>query len=279
MNETAPPLPETRVRELLRARGFKPSSELLPELHAKLPDDKRIVLFVSGGKDSLAAWIALRRAGFNVVPLTFYVVPGISFVETYLSYLEEHFEQSIVRLPQDNLYNKIPEGALQTMSSIWRWRTLGLPDRDITLHDIASWWLKSQGFNVATTWQATGFKLTDSYTRRLDMLRHGPLREDSRRCDVIWDLSKKNVLDLIRDEGLRLAPEYAWLNRSFEGGSPHVATHLHEHFPEDYERYKQFYPLLDVLRARQHYVAQAHAKHESWNKTALSMMDEDEEGR
>lgn len=254
-------------------RGWLYGKALLEHVH-KLSGGK-VALHFSGGKDSLAAWIVLRQAGFEVVPISFYVVPKLSFVEDYLTYLESHFGQVIVRLPYPDTYTSPNNAVLQWMSSFWSWGKLGLP-KEVTIHEIRRWWLRSVSKDE-NMWHATGFKLTDSFVRRLSMLRNGPLYPETRRCDVVWDMSKGDVLDTIRKEGVKLAPEYTWMGRSWEFGSPNAMAHIRQHLPDDFAKLKAVYPLLDAVVARRAYVAETHAKQEAWAN--MSEADEDEAGR
>ena len=50
------------------------------QLRAQLAGETVILAF-SRGKDSLAAWLALREAGVNVVPYHMYLIPELRFVD------------------------------------------------------------------------------------------------------------------------------------------------------------------------------------------------------
>ena len=62
------------------------------------------VLAFSAGKDSIAAWLALRELGIEVRPVYKFLVPGLAFVERSLAYYESHFGVPIARVPHPSLF-------------------------------------------------------------------------------------------------------------------------------------------------------------------------------
>lgn len=79
-----------------------PSSE---QIRADLADEGNPVLLgFSRGKDSLAAWLALREAGVRVVPYHLYLVPGLTFVADSLAFYEDFFDTKIINLLHPSLY-------------------------------------------------------------------------------------------------------------------------------------------------------------------------------
>lgn len=51
------------------------------------------------GKDSLAAWLAMREAGITVVPYHLCLAPGMRFVDDLLHFYEDFFGIEIINLP------------------------------------------------------------------------------------------------------------------------------------------------------------------------------------
>ena len=62
------------------------------------------ILAFSTGKDSIAAWLQLRKYFKHVIPYYCYTVPGLEFVENSLAYYEDFFGTHIYRLPHRSLY-------------------------------------------------------------------------------------------------------------------------------------------------------------------------------
>ena len=65
--------------------------------------DTAIIAF-STGKDSIAAWLQMRRYFKHIVPYYCYSVPNLGFVERSLAYYEDFFGTHIYRLPHRSLY-------------------------------------------------------------------------------------------------------------------------------------------------------------------------------
>src|SRR5688572_24914779 len=62
------------------------------------------LLAFSTGKDSIGAYIKLRRHFSDIIPFYLYLVPGLSFVEESLQYYESIMGRRIIRLPHPSLY-------------------------------------------------------------------------------------------------------------------------------------------------------------------------------
>jgi hypothetical protein len=63
--------------------GLPPSEQLLTELAA---EGNPVLLGFSRGKDSLAAWLAMREHGIDVVPYHLYSIPGLRFVDDSIAF-------------------------------------------------------------------------------------------------------------------------------------------------------------------------------------------------
>lgn len=79
-----------------------PNSDALCE-HIRRESDT-VLLSFSRGKDSIAAYVKLRKHGFRIVPVHYYLVPGLSFIEESLRYYEQVFGTHIYQLPAPALY-------------------------------------------------------------------------------------------------------------------------------------------------------------------------------
>lgn len=81
--------------------GAMPSTEVRTQLAR---EGRPVRLAFSPGKDSLAAWLALRDAGVEVAPFHLYLVPDLEFVDESLAAYERFFDTRIPRLPHPSLY-------------------------------------------------------------------------------------------------------------------------------------------------------------------------------
>ena len=78
----------------------KTSSEMCEQMAAEC--DTAILAF-STGKDSIAAWLQMRKYFKRIIPYYCYTVPGLTFVEESLKYYEDFFGTHICRLPHRSL--------------------------------------------------------------------------------------------------------------------------------------------------------------------------------
>ena len=86
-----------------------------------------VILAFSSGKDSVGAWLQLRRYFAHVVPFYLYLCPDLDFVENSLRYYEEFFGTRIIRLPHPATYNELNHGVFASPASLAVIRRAGLP--------------------------------------------------------------------------------------------------------------------------------------------------------
>jgi len=56
-----------------------------------------VILSFSNGKDSIAAWLVLRKYFPKIIPFYLYLIPDLEFVESGLTYYEDFFQTKILR--------------------------------------------------------------------------------------------------------------------------------------------------------------------------------------
>src|SRR5688500_4971874 len=72
--------------------------------HIATRSEGRCLLAFSTGKDSIGAYIQLRRHFTDIIPFYLYLVPDLEFVEESLTYYESIMGRRILRLPHPSLY-------------------------------------------------------------------------------------------------------------------------------------------------------------------------------
>lgn len=206
-----------------------------------------ILLSFSCGKDSIAMWNALRGVFPNIVPYYLYLVPGLEFVEESLQYYESFYGTRIHRLPHPSLARMLrnlvycPPHRVELLDSI------GYPE--FTYDDAETWLCQDLGF-PEKLWSARGVRAADSPMRRTTIVRWGAISEKRRSFFPIWDWKKADLLESLRGSGVRLPVDNRIFGRSFDGLDRRFLEPIREHFPRDYERILEWFPLadLDLLR-------------------------------
>lgn len=201
------------------------------------------VLSFSTGKDSIAAWLELRRHFKRVVPFYAFLIPGLSFVEKSLAYYERFFETPILRVPHPFLYrclNSLVFQAPQNCALIER--------ADLANFDYADVYrfVKEDTGLPDSAWVATGVRAVDNPLRMITVRQSGAYNPGLRTFMACFDWNKSRVLDEIKAAGVGLPVDYRVFGRSFDGLDYRFLAPLKEHFPEDYARVLELFPLADL---------------------------------
>jgi hypothetical protein len=206
-----------------------------------------IMLAFSCGKDSVAAWLAIRDIFPHIIPYYMYLVPDLEFVEESLEYYENYFDTRIMRVPNPNLYrmlNKLtfqpPERcAVIEAARIWEFSPEDLREAMVDQLDIDP-----------ETFTAVGVRAADSPQRRMACNSWGPINWDTKSFWPVHDMYKDELIELVKAHDIRLASDYDLFGRSFDGIDFRFTLPLKEKRPRDYAKILEWFPLaeLDIMR-------------------------------
>lgn len=218
-------------------------------------------LMISRGKDSLCAWLQVRKYFDRIIPFHAASLPHYGFADEYLDYLEEMFDTRILRLMGEDLRMALARHFYQT--SPWECDAIDrdLPDRgDYSKLDILEY-LRMK-FNLPRAWCAVGISKNDSIDRLIYCRKTGGKNKSNRTFYPCWDWPRDELLNAIWNAGLVVAPEYKYTKRSM-GGVPSATYNkvMMEHFPQDWELTKKWYPLAEVKNVREDMID---ANYERW---------------
>ncbi|MDX8056688.1 hypothetical protein SK571_45600 [Lentzea sp. BCCO 10_0798] len=219
--------------------GIASSEQIRTELAA---DGNPVLLGFSRGKDSLAAWLAMREAGITVVPYHLYLVPGLRFIEDSRKFYEDFFQTEILDLPHPTLYRWLNSLLFQPPERAAVIEAAQLPEA--TYEEMAD--MLREDLGLAGVWNADGVRAADSPNRRMAMVTHGPKREQLRKVSIVWDWRIADVRDALKRHNCPLPPEYEWFGRSFDGLDFRFLDPIRQHAPEDYQRILDWFPLADL---------------------------------
>jgi phosphoadenosine phosphosulfate reductase len=212
---------------------------------------REVAVGVSCGKDSLAT-LSLCAEHFGRISGYFlYIVPGLSFQERYLSYLESRFQITIHRLPHFMLGEMLRAGTFrfqrQSTESLRR-----IKPRDIDAHV-----RKLTGIS----WLATGEKAIDSVERNAMLRRVQGIDPKRRRLFPLTYWSHSTVYNHLKTRQILLPPEYSLSvqsvgtqkARSFGGLQYRDVAWIEERYPDDFKKIVAMFPLIrgQLLRYRQ----------------------------
>lgn len=209
-----------------------------------------IFLMLSGGKDSLCAWLQLQKYFPRIIPFHCASLPGYEYVDNYLDYLEYKFQTRILRLMGEDLKMALVRHVYQVAP--WECDLIddSFEDKDFSKLDVLEY-LRMK-FNLPRAWCAVGISMNDSIDRLIYCRKTGGKNEANRTFYPCWDWPRAALLDAIYESGIEVAPEYKYTKRSM-GGVPSATYNkvMMEHFPRDWERTKFWYPLAEVKNYRE----------------------------
>lgn len=209
-----------------------------------------IFLMMSRGKDSLCAYLQCLKFFNRIICVHFATVPGYRFADEYLDYLEAMLNTRILRMMGEDLKMALVRHIYQ--ETPWECDVIDqvFPDADYTKLDVLEY-LRMK-FNLPRAWCAVGIGKNDSIDRLIYCRKTGGKNVSNRTFYPCWDWPREELLNAITGAGLVLAPEYKYVKRSM-GGIPSATYNkvMMEHFPQDWELTKKWYPLAEVKNVRE----------------------------
>lgn len=227
---------------MIEIEGIPSSAEIREGLAA---EGRPVLLAFSRGKDSIAAWLALRDAGVEVIPFHMYRIPGeLDFERESMEYFEGFFSTRIARLPHEAIYRWLNGQVYQAPERLAIIEAAQLPTP--SYEDIVSCFCADLGFRRSDIWLADGVRACDSIVRRLAIQKSGAQKQKSMKVSVVWDWTKSDVMGAIAAAGVRLPVDYEWFGRSFDGLDARFMVPLKENAPADYAKVIEWYPLVEA---------------------------------
>ena len=204
----------------------------------------------SRGKDSLVAYMNCLRFFKRVIPFHCATIPDYRFAAEYLDYIEGEFNTRILRMMGEDLRMGLVRHVYQTCPRDCDIIDETFPDEDYSKLDVLDY-LRMK-FNLPRAWCAVGISQNDSIDRLIYCRKNGGKNPSHKTFYPCFDWPREELFNSILESGLVVSPEYKYTKRSM-GGIP-CATYnkvMMEHFPEDWERTKKWYPLAEVKNYRE----------------------------
>ena len=212
--------------------------------------NRRALLSFSCGKDSLACWLAIRDHFDEILPYYCYIVPGLEFVEEAIGYYERAFCVKILQVPHYSLYRLLRNYIFQPPE---RCNDIDAADLPVEDRDGPAKMCARVGGVGDPAWTAVGVRMVDTPMRRLHFRRHGSINAARSIFYPVWDWKKADIVDAIRKSGIKLPKEYRIFGRSFDGINFQFLFAMKKHFPRDYQRVLDWFPLAELELKRHEY--------------------------
>lgn len=208
------------------------------------------ILAFSRGKDSIAAWLQMRKYFKRIIPYYCYTVPEMKFVEDSLYYYEDFFGQAIFRLPHRSFYRYL---ATKTFQPPDRWTFINnwkpLSDdayNDRTIVDMIQETVKLP----ECVFCGNGVRMADSPVRRISTIKYGAISFTNKRFYPVYDWKKADLIRAFNESGVKLPIDYKIWGRTFDGLDYRFIKPMKEYLPDDYQKLLEWYPFAELEIAR-----------------------------
>ncbi|MCP4148098.1 MAG: phosphoadenosine phosphosulfate reductase family protein [bacterium] len=203
-----------------------------------------VACFYSGGKDSLVILDLLIQRFRRVVPVFMYLVKDLEHIKPFLEYPQKKYGVDVLQYPHWGLSGDLRRNRLKYFSN----SSSNIPA--LTIRDIEN----AVRVDTGIEWMASGQRKSDSLDRRImmDTYRMGAINDKSRRFFPIAEWLTRDVLKYIKMKKIIPPVSYRGFNNS-GGVSLDYAEikFIKEHFPNDYEKIKKVFPLVDLYQAKE----------------------------
>ena len=202
-----------------------------------------ILMSFSCGKDSIAAWLAIRDKFPNIVPFYMQLIPDLEFVDESLAYYEKAFGCKILKLLHPSLYRMLNYAVWQPPDRLRFLDAANIPMFDYDM--LNEMIIEDQGL-PDHTFVCAGVRAADSPNRRSAINQYGAINWKRRYFYPVWDMVKDELISLISSSGIKLPVDYRLFGRSFDGIDYRFLKPLKDNFPRDYQRILEWFPLAEL---------------------------------
>lgn len=201
------------------------------------------LLAFSLGKDAVAAWLRIRGHFDRVIPVYMYLIPGLEFVQESIDYYERYFGERIIQMPHPSLHRWLNSHIFRPPEQCVVAEQAGIPVH--TYEDVFAAVRQDHGLDPNMLY-ATGVRAADSPLRLVSIKTHGPINTNGLKYHPVWDWKKADLLREFQAAGVKLAPDYRVFGRTFDGLDVRFLGPMKKHFPRDYDRVLEMFPLADM---------------------------------
>ena len=205
-----------------------------------------VLLSFSCGKDSISTWLQIQPFFKRVIPYYLYTVPHLGFVDRALAYYEDFFQTRIYRYPHPSGLKMLRHGMFGAPfeSEYWIFESqIGYTMYDYRqLEDV----IRACEGVPQEAYAAIGVRAGDSITRRVNIKQNGAVRPGLKTFYPIAYYEPDDLCDMLEASGIKLPPDYHMFQRSFDGFAEMYTRPIRDYYPEDFEKIKKYFPLVDA---------------------------------
>lgn len=192
-----------------------------------------VLVGFSGGKDSAACLDLCFKYFKNVKPYFLYIVPHLEFQEKTLRFYENKYDTEILRVPHF------------MVSDFLRYGSYRMPDLDVPMVKTVELYNYLREL-TGIYWICAGERIADSIVRRAMIKESSSIDFKRGRFYPIAYWNIRQVRSYNKQKNLPLSLENKALKHSFRSLMPEEIKNIKEVFPNDYEKIKSFFPLVEA---------------------------------
>jgi hypothetical protein len=207
---------------------------------------RKVTIGFSTGKDSVAGLDMLLKAGIEPIPIYFYCVPGLQFIENNLKLYEDHFGIKIVKMPHPMLLADYLSGFWQPYDKML---AIGGHLGRFSFAELTDYYLRCKNIRDVK-YDCNCMKMSDSLNRRLLLSKKPDIDEEKKIIYLTKYLTNTECFNYIKDNNIPLTDDYKIWGRLWDGLKYDYTMGVKKYYPEDYALIKEYFPLIDaeVLR-------------------------------
>jgi len=204
---------------------------------------RKATIGFSTGKDSVVGLDMLIKAGIEPLPIFFYQVPNIQFINDNLKMYEDYFKVKIARMPHPILADYINHQDWQPLDKV---ATMGINSvGKITFKHFTKLYLIANNIKDVE-YDCACIKMADSINRRLLLSKLPDIDTKEKRIYLTKYFTKTEIFDYIKKNNIPLTKDYDYFGISWDGLAYHFSCGVKKFYPQDYEHIKEYFPLIDA---------------------------------
>lgn len=197
----------------------------------------RVIIFLSGGKDSIATLALLKELDFQIFAAKYGSLP-MEFQERYMRYLERRYKFETHYYPHPDVARGLKLGRYTLPQDV--------AELDFTLLEHVT--REDSGFD----WIVGGEKMVDSLHRRGMIHKCKGIDLNRRRAFPLADWNDRDTFSYMKRRRLMIPPDYRLFGSSFQGTTrPANLQKIRDEYPADFQTIRAVFPLADAGAIKQ----------------------------
>ena len=205
---------------------------------------KKVTIGFSTGKDSLVGIDLLQKANIEFIPIYFYLLPGIQFVENSIKMYEDRFKMKVIMLPHPMIIAHLAHQDWQSFRETKK--LLQINWGTDSFKNLTHKYLQSIGKENDFIYDCNCMKMADSINRYTLLKSRNDIDTEHKIIYLTKYFTDKDIFKYLDENKIPLSKDYKIFGRSFDGLAYHYLTGVKKFHPNDYEYLKEHFDLIEA---------------------------------